>query len=554
MDVVYPCCAGLDVHKETVAVCALWTGEKGRHQEEVRTFGTMTRDLLALSDWLASKGVTHVAMESTGVFWKPIFNILEGRFGVVLVNARHIKQVPGRKTDVKDCQWIAQLLQHGLVRGSFIPPLVLRQLRDLTRHRAQMVGEESRIANRVLKVLEDANIKLGSVASDALGVSGRAILKAIQEGEERPDVLADLARLRRENSALLPQLAFVGMSLPGEVDKERGVLHSYAFMPYLKGIDFRPLLAGHFPRVPCRFEQNITGFLSYLLMDHAAVREYPLILFISLRSGLANGVIHDGRIVAAALVAEVFPQRARAHASGIFHATSILGIWLAALAGVLVGTHWRMAYLISVAPALLTLWVRMGIREPESWKQAAARSSSRCWPALSWSPSLVICRRTGGNSWCSCPHTGISRRRCTPGSRCIFPNFSPLTCVPPAAASASTAAGSSPCHHPLLIVLYRRNGVSSVPARDEGPALAGNAGRRARARGRFTGSFAANTIGGRICRNRNPPRSFRPAAPRFVTSKSPARAPRTSTCSPTEYMNSRARSAAAPSPIPMRNR
>jgi transposase len=204
MDVVYPCCAGLDVHKETVAVCVLWTGEKGRHQEEVRTFGTMTRDLLALSGWLASKGVTHVAMESTGVFWKPIFNILEGRFEVVLVNARHIKQVPGRKTDVKDCQWIAQLLQHGLVRGSFIPPLVLRQLRDLTRHRAQMVGEESRIANRVLKVLEDANIKLGSVASDALGVSGRAILKAIQEGEERPDVLADLARGRLRSK--LPDL------------------------------------------------------------------------------------------------------------------------------------------------------------------------------------------------------------------------------------------------------------------------------------------------------------------------------------------------------------
>jgi transposase len=204
VDILYRCCAGLDVHKKTVVACARRLDENGRAHQEVRTFETMTADLLALSDWLAERGVTHVAMESTGVYWKPVFNVLEGRFAVVLVNAQHIKQVPGRKTDVKDCQWIAQLLQHGLLRASFVPPRPIRELRDLTRQRAQLVAEKATAANRIQKVLEDANVKLASVATDPLGVSGRDMIEALIAGEEDVAVLADKARrrLRRKIPAL----------------------------------------------------------------------------------------------------------------------------------------------------------------------------------------------------------------------------------------------------------------------------------------------------------------------------------------------------------------
>jgi transposase len=164
----------------------------------------MTRDILELSDWLASLGVTHVAMESTGVLWKPIWNILEGRFTLLLVNPRDVKQVPGRKSDVRDCQWLAQLLHCGLLRSSFVPPRPLRELRDLTRHRAQLTDEHTRVANRVHKTLEDANIKLGAVAADVLGKSGRAMLRALLRGEKNPERLAELAegRLRGKIPAL----------------------------------------------------------------------------------------------------------------------------------------------------------------------------------------------------------------------------------------------------------------------------------------------------------------------------------------------------------------
>ncbi len=204
MEVVYRCCAGLDVHKETVAACAVWVDFTGQARKEIRTFGTMTRDLLALSDWLAELNVTHVAMESTGVFWKPIFNILESGFEILLVNARHIKQVPGRKTDVKDCEWIADLLRHGLLKASFVPDRPQRDLRDLTRHRVQLISERGRVANRVQKVLEDANIKLGSVATDVLGVSGRQMIQALLAGEQSPQEMADLAvgKLRSKKESL----------------------------------------------------------------------------------------------------------------------------------------------------------------------------------------------------------------------------------------------------------------------------------------------------------------------------------------------------------------
>jgi len=183
MEVLHACCCGLDVHKKGVTACVLWAEGKGKKGKEKRQFGTMTRDLLALADWLRACGVTHVAMESTGVYWKPVWNVLEGQFEILLVNAQHIKAVPGRKTDQNDAEWIADLLQHGLLRRSFVPPTAIRELRDLTRYRVSLVQECNRLANRIQKVLEDANIKLASVATDALGASGRAMLKAMIEGE-----------------------------------------------------------------------------------------------------------------------------------------------------------------------------------------------------------------------------------------------------------------------------------------------------------------------------------------------------------------------------------
>jgi transposase len=186
MDMIYYRVAGLDVHLKSIQAAVRCCQETGKLFQEVRSFGTMTRDLRALADYLESLGVTHVAMEATGVLWKPVWNILEGRFTLLLVNPRHLKKVPGRKSDVSDAEWIAQLLQCGLLRGSFVPSRELRNLRDLTRHRTQLTGEQTRIANRIHKLLEDANIKLGTVASDLLGVSGRAMLQALLDGEEDP--------------------------------------------------------------------------------------------------------------------------------------------------------------------------------------------------------------------------------------------------------------------------------------------------------------------------------------------------------------------------------
>ena len=204
MEMLLRCCAGLDVHKKTVVACIRRITDAGRLEEQVLSFGTTTAELLALADWLAGHGVGQVAMESTGVYWKPVFNLLEPHFEVMLVNAQHIKKVPGRKTDVTDSQWIAQLLQYGLLRGSFIPPLSIRQLRDLTRQRTQLVRHRATACNRIQKVLEDANIKLAGVAADILGVSGRAMLKALIDRVEDPAVLAELARGRMRSK--LPAL------------------------------------------------------------------------------------------------------------------------------------------------------------------------------------------------------------------------------------------------------------------------------------------------------------------------------------------------------------
>lgn len=204
MDILYTHCAGLDVHKKTVTASRLFPDTEGKSVIQTKTFSTMTGDLLILSDWLTEANITQVAMESTGEYWKPVYNILEGQFDLLVVNAHHIKHVPGRKTDVKDSIWIAQLLQHGLLRASFIPPAPQRELRELTRYRSTFIKERATLSNRVHKLLESANIKLASVASDPLGVSGRAMLNALVSGQQDPLVLADMAqgRLRAKHAEL----------------------------------------------------------------------------------------------------------------------------------------------------------------------------------------------------------------------------------------------------------------------------------------------------------------------------------------------------------------
>jgi len=204
VEVVYERACGLDIHKQTVVACLLVPGPDAPTHKEIRTFGTLTEELLQLADWLTAAGCTHVAMESTGVYWKPIYNLLEGSFTLLLVNARHIKQVPGRKTDVRDCEWIADLLRHGLLRASFVPDRPQRELRELTRYRTSLIRERAAEVNRVQKTLEGANIKLASVATDVLGISGRQMLAALAAGSDDPAALAELAKGRLRDK--LPQL------------------------------------------------------------------------------------------------------------------------------------------------------------------------------------------------------------------------------------------------------------------------------------------------------------------------------------------------------------
>jgi transposase len=194
MEVVYPRCCGIDVHKTFLLACLSVVRPDGQRQKELRRFETMTGDLLLLVDWLQAAGCTHVAMESTGVYWKPVYNLLEGLFDVVVVNAQHMKAVPGHKTDVKDAEWIADLMQHGLLKASFIPSPQQRELRDLTRYRTTLIQERTRLVNRLHKVLEDANLKLACVISDVMGQTGRSILQALVDGQDDPEQLALLAQ------------------------------------------------------------------------------------------------------------------------------------------------------------------------------------------------------------------------------------------------------------------------------------------------------------------------------------------------------------------------
>jgi transposase len=207
---MYERCCGLDVHKKLIVACLLVVSAQGELEKQIRSFSTMTKDILALADWLRAAECSHVVMESTGSFWKPIYNLMEGLFELIVVNAQHIKAVPGRKTDVRDAQWLAELLQHGLLQPSFIPSAPQRELRELTRYRTSLVEERARIVNRLQKTLEDTNLKLSSVITDLTGVSARAILAQLLAGESDPAVLAELAKGRLRNKRAELEQALVG--------------------------------------------------------------------------------------------------------------------------------------------------------------------------------------------------------------------------------------------------------------------------------------------------------------------------------------------------------
>jgi transposase len=229
MEVKYERCSGIDVHKANVVACVIVPGEAGEVLKVKRSFGTMSEELQALSEWLKNYGVTTIAIESTGVYWKPVYNLLEGQFDILVVNPEHIKKLRGRKTDMADAEWIADLLRHGLLRGSFIPSALLRELRDLTRYRTKLGDERSSEVNRLQKVLEDANIKIASVMSNVMGMSGRAILSQLLEGQTDPVLLAELAQGRlRQKQKLLEQ------ALAGSLKEH----HRFLLAQHLSHIDY----------------------------------------------------------------------------------------------------------------------------------------------------------------------------------------------------------------------------------------------------------------------------------------------------------------------------
>jgi transposase len=266
MQVVHERCAGLDVHKKSVHACAIWLGDKNAKEQEIRSFGTMTAELLQLADWLRERRVTHVAMEATGVFWRPVWAVLEGQFELMLVNPHHIQAIPGRKTDAKDSEWIAALLQHGLLRGSFVPPAEIQDLRDLTRYRAELVQDQNRVDNRIQKLLEQSNIKLSSVASQTLGVSGRLMIEAMTAGEEEdPERMANLAQ--RRSRAKIPDLR---LALSGKVRAHHRFLLQ-GFLEEWKALEERIRRVER--EIDCRmapFEQAVQLWESIPGVDHVS--------------------------------------------------------------------------------------------------------------------------------------------------------------------------------------------------------------------------------------------------------------------------------------------
>jgi transposase len=259
MQVIYARCAGLDVHKKTIVVCILLTQATGAVQKIIRTFSTMTADLLALDEWLSSLQVEHLALESTGVYWHPVYNLLEEGRTIILVNPQHMRAVPGRKTDVKDAEWLADLLRHGLLKASFIPPQPIRTLRELTRYRKTLTQERTQEVNRLQKVLEGANIKLAAVATDVLGKSGRAMLDAIVAGSQDADLLAELARGRLR--AKLPDLR---LALEGHVQPH----HRFLLTRILAHIDF---LEESLQQIQKEIEQQLSPFEEAMTLAQSIV-------------------------------------------------------------------------------------------------------------------------------------------------------------------------------------------------------------------------------------------------------------------------------------------
>jgi transposase len=285
MEVLYPRCAGLDVHKKTVVACRVQTAPSGHTRREIRSFGTTTGELLALLDWLHEWDCTHAALESTGEYWKPVYFILEGTLDLLLVNPAHMRAVPGRKTDVKDSEWLAELLRHGLLRASFVPPPEQRDLRDLTRQRGNLVRERASVVNRLQKVLESANIKLASVATDVLGVSGRAILQELIAGNTDAASLAELARGR-----LRAKRAELAAALEGRVRTH----HRFLLLQHLEHIDFLDEQIAAFDQA---IQDHLAGPVPPLA-EGSAVPDPPA-------SGAATGTARPGEPVSYARAVEV---------------------------------------------------------------------------------------------------------------------------------------------------------------------------------------------------------------------------------------------------------
>src|SRR3954462_1493220 len=297
MQAIIERCCGLDVHQETVVACLLTGAADARARKEVRTFRTVMRELEALRDWLKAAGVTHVGMESTGVYWRPVYAVLEGHVELIVGNARHIRNVPGRKTDVKDAEWIADLVRHGLIAKSFVPPAPLRELRDLVRYRRKLIEAQAAERNRLLRLLETANIKLASVMSDVFGVSGRAMLKALIAGSATPEEMADLAKgqLRRKRADLV-------LALEGRVEEHHR---------FLLGLQLRRLEAAEeeIDALDARIDEKLEPYRA----PHALLMQIP-------------GV---DRLVAAVLIAEI----------GIDMSVFVSVYPLASWAGVCPGNH-----------------------------------------------------------------------------------------------------------------------------------------------------------------------------------------------------------------------
>lgn len=331
MEVVHPYCAGLDVHKKSVVACALSVSPSGRKVKQTETFGTTTVELLRLSDWLTGQACIQVALESTGEFWKPVWNILESSFELWLVNAQHIKRVPGRKTDVQDAEWLADLLQHGLVKASFIPPVEQRDRRDLTRQRTQLVRERSSVINRLQKVMEGANLKLSSVVSDVTGVSSRAILAEILHGELDPADLEHLVRGRvREKLPALRE------ALSGRVRAH----HRFVLAHHLAHLDF--------------LDEEIAAYSEEI--ERLTEPHEELVTLLDTIPGVA-------RTTAELILAEVGPDLSR------FPSADHLASW----AGLAPGNNESAGKRLSGKMRKGSQWLRVGLAQAA---QAAARSKN----------------------------------------------------------------------------------------------------------------------------------------------------------------------------------